>query len=183
MNAAGRGCQWGSGCIDTPRKKGIGGMKRTIVLIVLSLVTMTVVGALGDDDFSELTEFKGKMMESVASQLSSASDMTTTSGNRAILAALLSLEFATQRPDFTIDYTLPIYVCKHGDIASLAVGGDEDYAVIIFQMNPLYTSYGFLHGNEPATVIAALKAANENLWQVPLEEYNEKLAALVSQLS
>lgn len=59
-------------------------MKRTIVLIVLSLVTMTVVGALGDDDFSELTEFKGKMMESVASQVSSASDMTTTSGNRAI---------------------------------------------------------------------------------------------------
>lgn len=132
--------------------------------------------------FSELTTFKGKMMDSVASQLTSATDLTTTSDNRAILAALLSLEFVTQQPDFTIDYTLPIYACKQGSIASVAVGGEKDYALIIFQMNPLSTSYGYLYGNDPATVRAALEATNESVWQVPLDAYNEKLAALVDQL-
>ena len=165
-------------------KEGIIGMKKKMVfLIILVVSTAMFTEAIGEaGGFSELTEFKGKMMESVASQINSATDLTTTSGNRAILAALLSLEFTTQQPNFTIDYTLPIFACKQGNIAAVAVGGEEDYALIIFQMNPLSTSYGYLYGNDPATVKAALEATNESVWQVPLDEYNEKLAALVDQL-
>ena len=159
-------------------------MRRRIrVLLTIALLAVGLSGFSEEiTGFSELTPFKGKMMDSVASQLNSAVDLTTTSGNRAILAALLSLEFATQKTDFTIDYSLPIYVCKQDDIASVAVGGEEEYAVVIFQMNPLSTSYGFLYGNDPATVRTALEAANESVWQVPVDEYNEKLAALVAQL-
>ncbi len=159
-------------------------MKRIVTLLIMVTVLHLIpVSAFGENSvFSDMTEFRGKMMESVASQLSSAADLTSTSGNRAILAALLSLEFVTQCPDFSIDYSLPIYACVQGDIAAIALGGEEDYALVIFQMNPLSTSYGFLYGNNPATVKVALDAANESVWQVPIDEYNEKLALLVEQL-
>ena len=142
-------------------------------------------GNIPEDDkaYSDLVVFESTMMESVSDQISSATDLTTTSTNRAVLAALLSLEFANQKPDFEIDYSLPIYVCKQGNIASVAIGGTKDYALVIFQMNPLSTSYGIFEGNDPATIKATLDTTNENVWQVSLDEYNEKLAGIVDQIS
>ena len=135
-----------------------------------------------DNGISELVEFNSVMMESVSDQISSAVDLTTTSTNRAILAALLSLEFTYQRYDFTFDYNLPIFVCKSGQIASVAMGGKDSYALIIYQMNPLSTSYGIIYGNDPNTIKATLSQTNDSVWTVSLDDYNEKLAALVDQL-
>lgn len=134
------------------------------------------------DSFSELTEFKSVMMESVSDQIDKATDFMSTANDRAILAALLSLEFANQQPDFKYDYSLPIYVCKQGDIASVAMGGEKDYVVIIFQNKPLSTSYGYFYDATPATAKAALEMTNEEVWTVDLDTYNEKLAALVQQI-
>lgn len=139
-------------------------------------------GIAAKAETSELVEFKSVMMESVSSQINSASDLTTTENNRAALAAMLSLEFTNQRPDFTIDYLLPIYVCKQDDIAAVALGGDEDYVLVIFQSNPLATCYGILKGNNPSTIQATLEATNESVWKVSLDDYNEKLLALISQI-
>lgn len=140
-------------------------------------------GAFAKAETSDLVEFKSKMMQSISDQIHSASDLTTSEDNRAILAALLSLEFANQRPDFTIDYLLPIYVCKQGDIAAVALGGEDDYALVIYQSDPLATCYGILKGNNPSTIQATLEVSNESVWKVSLDDYNEKLLALISQIS
>ena len=132
--------------------------------------------------FSDLVEFKSIMMSSVSDQINSAADLTATGDNRAILAALLSLEFAKQRPDFTINYKLPIFACVQGNIAAVAIGGEKDYAVIIYQSKPLSTSYGILYGNDPAIVRATMESTNQHVWTVDLDKYNEKLAGVVSQL-
>lgn len=155
-----------------------------VVCLLLALILILGVSALayGEEYSSELTEFKSYMMESISSQINSAADLTATANNRAILAALLSLEFSMQRGDFEIDYSLPIYACKNGKIASVAIGGKDDYAVIIYQSSPLSTSYGILYGNNPATVKASLEISNESVWEVGLDDYNTKLAALISQL-
>ncbi len=131
---------------------------------------------------SELVEFKSVMMESVSSQIHSASDLTTTENNRAALAAMLSLEFVNQRPDFTIDYLLPIYVCKQGNIAAVAPGGNEDYVLVIYQSDPLSTSYGILKGNNPNTIQATLEETSESVWKVSIDDYNENLLALIGQI-
>ncbi len=153
------------------------------MIVVYAVFALSGAGGISAEaETSELVEFKSKMMQSVSSQIHSASDLTTTEGNRAALAALLSLEFANQRSDFTIDYLLPIYVCKQGDIAAVALGGDDDYVLIIYQSDPLATCYGILKGNNPGTIRATLEATNESVWKVSLDDYNEKLLALIAQI-
>ena len=149
---------------------------------VFSETAVRSEGSDGDESVSDLQEFKSVMMKSVASQINQATDLTTTDNDRAILAALLTLEFANQQPDFKIDYSLPMYVCKTGTIASVAVGGEKDYAVILFQSKPLSTSYGLFHTTDYKKVKAALMMSSESVWQVDLGLYNEKLEALIGQL-
>ena len=136
----------------------------------------------GTTGISDFVTFNSKMMESVSSQLNSATDLTTSTTNRAVLAALLSLEFADQRPDFKLDYTLPIYVSKLGRVASVAIGGEKGYALILYQMNPLKTGYGILDSTDSSVIRNTLEASNEAVWQVSLDDYNKNLAALVEQL-
>lgn len=164
-------------------------MKRGRRFLCLAMIVVCVVFALSgaggisaEAETSELVEFKSKMMQSVSSQINSASDLTTTEGNRAVLAALLTLEFTYQRPDYTIDYTQPIYVCKQGNLASVAFGGSDGYVLVIYQSDPLSTSYGFFTGRQPAIIRATLAATSDSVWTVAIDDYNEKLAALIGQL-
>lgn len=153
------------------------------MMVICAVFALSGAGGIpAKAETSDLVEFKSKMMQSVSSQINSASDLTTTEGNRAALAALLSLEFANQRPDFTIDYLLPIYVCKQGDIAAVALGGSDSYALVIYQSDPLATCYGILKGNNPSTIQATLEASNESVWKVSIDDYNEKLLALIAQI-
>ena len=143
----------------------------------------TVSNTNGESEsFSELVEFDSIMMESISDQITKATDFMTTNNDRAVLAALLSLEFANQQPNFKYDYKKPIYVCKLGDIASVAMGGEKDYVVIIYQAHPLSTSYGYLYDATPQTAKAALEVTNEKVWTVDLDTYYEKLEAVVKQL-
>ena len=48
--------------------------------------------------------------------------------------------------------------------------------------DPLSTSYGILKGNNPGTIRATLEATNESVWKVSLDDYNEKLLALIAQI-
>lgn len=158
-------------------------MKMRFLMLLLALVLAFAPAAQAEEgDISELVEFDSVMMESVSGQIRSAADMTLTEDNRAALAAMLSLEFVHQQPDFHIDYTLPIYVCKQGDMAAVAFGGDEDYVLVIYQSDPLSTGYAYLYGNDAAVVRAALEATNEDVWEVAIDDYNRLLAALVEQL-
>ncbi len=161
-------------------------MKRIIVLLVIVCMFSNIMfldRSNAEELFvGDLIEFNSKMMKSVSSQISSATDLTTTSNNRAILAALLSLEFAYQRPDLEIDYSLPIYVGKSGTMASAMFCTVKGYVLVIYQKNPFSTSYGISNSKDAYMAKKALELASDSVWEVPLNQYNEKLALLVNQL-
>lgn len=158
-------------------------MKKMLCLILMGTLLLTSVAFSESTD--DMTEFQSIMMASVSSQIESAADLTTTAGNRATLAALLSLEFINQQPDFKFNYSQPIYVSVQGDLASVAFAGEEDYVLVLYQADPLFTSYGYLKGaaSSPNLVKAAMMAAGESIWSVPYYEYSVKLAAVAAQIS
>lgn len=161
-------------------------MKRLIVLllIVCSISDIIFLDMSNAEALflSDLIEFDSKMMKSVSSQISSATDLTTTDSNRAILAALLTLEFACQRPDLQIDYSLPIYVGKSGTMASAMFCTEKGYVLVIYQKKPFSTSYGITNEKNANIAKRVLELASDDVWEVPLNLYNEKLALLVNQL-
>lgn len=161
-------------------------MKRILVLLVIVCMFSNIffLGRSNAEELfvGDLVEFNSKMMESVSSQISSATDLTTTSNNRAILAALLSLEFVYQRHDLEIDYSFPIYVGKSGTMASVMFCTESGYVLVIYQKAPLSTGYGISNIKDAYIAKKALEIASDSVWEVPLNLYNEKLALLVNQL-
>ena len=131
----------------------------------------------------EFVTFNPKMMKSVSSQISEATDLTMTGNNRAVLAALLTLEYQYQCPNKTIDFTKPILVSKSGTMAACAFAIQGDYVMVIFQMHPLGTSYGYLGDGNAPMAKAALEMISDDVWTVPLKEYNTKLEFLIQQFN
>ena len=132
---------------------------------------------------SDLINFDSKMMDSVSSQISEATDLTTSADNRAVLAALLTLEYQVQESANQIDFDSPIFVGKSGTIASVAFNSTKGYVVVIYQMNPLTTCYGYSNSEDSSLVKASLEIACDKVWTVSYEKYLEKLAALVEQIN
>ena len=131
----------------------------------------------------EFVTFNPKMMKSVSGQISEATDLTMTGNNRAILAALLTLEYQYQCPNKIIDFTKPILVSKSGTMAACAFAIQGDYVMAIFQMHPLGTSYGYLGDGNAPMAKAALEMISDDVWTVPLKEYNTKLELLIQQFN
>lgn len=144
-------------------------------------VTSSNDSQTGSDEI-RFFEFKSKMMNSVSSQINEATDLTATASNRAVLAALLTLEYQAQCPDRVIDYSKPLLVAKSGTMATVVFAVQGDYVMVIFQMHPLSTSYGYLGDDNSAMAKAALEMISENVWTVPLNEYNAKLKLLIQQI-
>lgn len=133
--------------------------------------------------FSEqFVSFDSKMMKSVSSQINEATDLTTSGNNRAVLAALLTLEYQYQCPNAKIDYTKPLLVSKSGTMAATAFAIQGDFVMVIYQMHPLSTSYCYLGDDNAEMAKAALEMVSENVWTVPLNEYNTKLSLLIQQI-
>ena len=130
----------------------------------------------------EFVTFDNRMMKSVSSQIDEATDLTTTGNNRAILAALLTLEYQYQCPNNTIDYSKPILVSKSGTMAAVSFAIQGDYVMVIYQMHPLSTSYGYLGDDSAAMAKAALEMISDGVWTVPLDLYNTKLDLLIQQI-
>ncbi len=143
-------------------------------------ITVKVVGK--NDSVNDIIQFDSKMMKSVSSQIKEATDLTTTEDNRAVLAALLTLEYQAQEPDNTVDPSLPIYVAKYGTMASVSFSTTKGYVLVIYQMNPLSTYYSIADSSDPQLALKALEMSSEEVWEVPYEKYLEKLTALVNQL-
>lgn len=161
-------------------------MKRLLAMVfllcLLSNVTFADISEAENTLFSDLITFKSIMMKSVSDQLSSATDLTTTNNNRAVLAALLSLEFANQRPDLKINYNQPIFVGKSGNMASVMFGTEMGYVMVVFKMHPLSTSYGISSIINATMAKSGLLMVSDNVWDVPINLYTEKLAILINQL-
>ncbi len=143
----------------------------------------TAAPSSGDDtEFGELIPFNSKMMKSVSGQINSAIDLTSSADARSLLAALLSLEFFYQRPDMTIDASKAIYVGRKGSVVSAMFCTDRGYVAVFFEKSPFSTSYGLSTLKSASTAKQILTAASDQVWEVPLDKYNESLAALVDQL-
>jgi len=144
------------------------------------VLLLTIQTSLGEDT---LIQFESKMMTSVSSQIQEATDLTLTEDSRAILAALLTLEFQVQEPDAQIDFTSPIYASKSGTVVAISFNTTKGYAYVLYQMNPLTTYYSFSSGSDSTIVQAALEMSSDEVWVVPYDIYLEKLSALVQQIS
>ncbi len=143
----------------------------------------TAAPSSGDDtEFGELIPFNSRMIKSVSGQINSAVDLTSSADAKALLAALLSLEFFYQRPDMTIDATKTIYVGRKGSVVPAMFCTDRGYVAVFFEKSPFSTSYGLSTLKSASTAKQILTAASDQVWEVPLDKYNESLAALVDQL-
>lgn len=111
----------------------------------------------------EYVTFNSKMMKSVSSQISEATDLTANGDSRAVLAALLTLEYQYQCPNNKIDFTKPILVSKSGTMAAAVFAIQDDYVIVIFQMHPLSTSYAYFGDNNSAMAREALEMVSENV--------------------
>ena len=155
-------------------KKGI-----SYLLIILCGLLLLIQPSLGEN---ALIQFDSKMMTSVSSQIQEATDLTLTEDNRAVLAALLTLEFQVQEPDVKIDFTSPIYASKSGTMAAVSFNTTKGYALVVYQMNPLTTYYSFADSSDSSIAQAALEMSSDKVWEVPYDLYLEKLTALVQQI-
>ena len=154
---------------------------------IITLCLLWVFGnAIADKSGNSIDnpiQFKSKMMVSVSSQIREATDLTLTEDNRAVLAALLTLEYQVQEPNNKIDFTSPIFVAKFGTMASASFNTTKGYAIVIYQMNPLTTYYSYADSSDSRVAKAALEMSSDKVWEVPYDIYLEKLTALVQQIS
>ena len=155
-------------------KKGI-----SYWLIILFVFLLMIQPSFGEND---LIQFDSKMMTSVSSQIQEATDLTLTEDSRAVLAALLTLEFQVQESDVKIDFSSPIYVSKSGTMAAVSFNTTKGYVIVIYQMNPLTTYYSFADSSDSTIAQAALEMSSDDVWEVTYDLYIEKLTALVQQI-
>lgn len=156
-------------------------MKKNIscFLIIVSVLLLLVQPALSENT---PIQFESKMMASISSQIREATDLTLSEDTRAVLAALLTLEFQTQEPDVKIDFTSPIYVSKSGTMAAVSFNTTKGYVLVIYQMNPLTTYYSFADSSDSTIAKKALEISSDEVWEVTYDLYLEKLTALVQQI-
>lgn len=151
--------------------------------LVMSCIMLTfIMFVTGAHAQSDLIQFTSVMMKSVSSQINEATDLTTTTDNRAVLAALLTLEFKNQKPKDTIDFTSPIYVSTSGTIAAVSFNTSKGYVIVMYQMHPLSTLYGYCETKDPQMEKAILEMSSDRVWEVSFDLYLEKLNILVQQL-
>ena len=155
-------------------RKGI-----SCLLTILCVLLLTTQPSLSEN---APIQFESKMMKSVSSQINEATDLTLTEDARAVLAALLTLEFQVQEPDVKIDFTSPIFVAKNGTIATASFNTTKGYVIVLYQMNPLLTYYGFADGSDSRVAKAALELSSDKVWGVSFDLYYEKLTAVVAQI-
>ena len=155
-------------------------MKKNTPFLLIILCMLLMI----QPSFSEnaLIKFDSKMMSSVSSQINEATDLTLTEDYRAVLAALLTLEFQVQEPDIAIDFTSPIYASKSGTMAAVSFNTTRGYVLVIYQMNPLTTYYSFADSSDSAVAKAALEMSSDDVWEVSYQLYLEKLTLLVQQI-
>ena len=155
-------------------KKGI-----SFLLIVLCLLVLTINPSISENS---PVQFESKMMASVSDQIQEATDLTISDDSRAVLAALLTLEYQVQEPDIKIDFTSPIFVAKCGTMAAVSFNTTKGYVLVIYQMNPLTTYYSFADSSDSRVAKAALEVSSDEVWEIPFELYLEKLNAIVQQI-
>lgn len=158
-------------------------MKKVISFLLLSAFVICCLSTAFASSVSNLIQFNSKMMPSVSSQINEATDLTISESNRALLAALLTLEFQVQESNVEIDYQSPIYVAKYGTVVSASFNTSKGYVVVMYQMHPLTTYYSFSNSTDATIAKLALEMSSDSVWEVPFAMYYEMLAQLVNQIS
>ena len=137
----------------------------------------------GGVNYTNLVFFDGKWTKNFISGYAAAADMTIEAENRALLAALMTVEFTEQEPKLNIDTEKPIFVASMEDMAVVAFDSDQGYVHIFLQLDPMAICYGFINTHDPDYMLVDLESTSDMVWQVTEDEYYEALIALATQLA
>ena len=113
----------------------------------------------------------------------SAADITADPEGRALLAALMTVEFTEQQPDVEIDTSKPIFVALMDDMAIVVFDTDQGYAQLFLQLDPLATCYGYIETHNAGAVQVDLEGSSEQVWELSEDEYYDALIDLATQLA
>lgn len=133
--------------------------------------------------YTNLVFFQSRWVAKYMQNYGSASEITADPDGRALLAALLTVEYTEQQPDVEIDTSKPIFVGKMDDMAIVAFDTDQGYAQLFLQMDPLATCYGYIETHNPDSVRVDLEGSTDQIWELTEDEYYDALIALATQLS
>lgn len=157
-------------------------MKKRISIIFICFCLLLFIPSFSLGENTPV-QFDSKLMVSVSSQIQEATDLTLTEDSRAVLAALLTLEYQVQQPDIKIDFASPIFVSKSGTMAAVSFNTTKGYVLVIYQMKPLTTYYSYAESSDSRIAKAALEISSDEVWEVPYDLYLEKLTAIVQRIS
>ena len=133
--------------------------------------------------YTNLVFFQSRWVAKYMQKYGSASEITADPDGRALLAALLTVEYTEQQPDVEIDTSKPIFVGKMDDMAIVAFDTDQGYAQLFLQMDPLATCYGYIETHNPDSVRVDLEGSTDQIWELTEDEYYDALIALATQLA
>ena len=133
--------------------------------------------------YTNLVFFQSRWVAKYMQNYGSASEITEDPDGRALLAALLTVEYTEQQPDVEIDTSKPIFVGKMDDMAIVAFDTDQGYAQLFLQMDPLATCYGYIETHNPDSVRVDLEGSTDQIWELTEDEYYDALIALATQLA
>ena len=129
-----------------------------------------------------LTKFNSIMMKSASSQVRQPTDFLLNDGNRAIIAALLTLEFQCQKPNVKIDFTNPIYVGKKDSSVFVVFSIGTKYVSVFYSFPPLTTAYGYIDAMTDSAIRNSLSIVSDTYYKVDMRKYNSVLQKLIKQL-
>ncbi len=134
-------------------------------------------------NYTNLVFFQSRWVEQYMNNYASAADITADPEGRALLAALMTVEFTEQQPDVEIDTSKPIFVALMDDMAIVVFDTDQGYAQLFLQLDPLATCYGYIETHNAGAVQVDLEGSSEQVWELSEDEYYDALIDLATQLA
>ena len=133
--------------------------------------------------YTDLVFFQTRWTERFVKGYSSAAEMAGNPDSRALLAALMTVEFTDQQPEAEIDTEKPIFVAEMDDMAIVAFDSTQGYVQIFMQLDPLACCYGYIKSHDPDSVRMELDSTSSMIWQVSEDEYYDALISLATELT
>ena len=133
--------------------------------------------------FSDLVFFQPRWTGPFMAGYSTASEIAMDPDGRALLAALMTVEFTDQVQDAEVDTEKPIYVGAMEDMTVVAFDTNKGYARIFLQLDPLATSYGYIQTHDAEAVRTDMESICDQVWDLNEDAYYDALIALAEELA
>ncbi len=133
--------------------------------------------------FTDLVFYQNRWTARYVQGYATAAEMIQDEDGRALLAALMTVEFTEQQPDEEIDTERTIYVASMDEMAVVAFDSTRGYVRMFLQLDPLASCYGFVNTHDSIEMMMELESTSDQVWEVSEDEYYDALIALATQLT